>query len=226
MANLKNYIAGIVSSISDARVASDVQLASIAEEYKANDILRFFAVPKMKIGDVELDIPVALNEIDEKEVLSVERDKTYNAAKQAIALAYGYRNIPYIDIESYNDVVSNIQEYVDEVLPGRENEVDNEHIDVITYEHMENVWTPYFERYVSEVEGKDFKIDNPSAELGIRKAVVASFYNSLSDNLDYFITAEQLKGVDSHLITNIKIKISEEGLVWSKDENGYTLIPE
>lgn len=226
MANLKDYIAGIVSSISDARVAADIQLVSIAEDYKANEILKFFAVPKMKIGDVELDIPVALSEINEKNVLSVEQGKTLNAAKQAIALAYGYRNIPYMDGESYNEVMSDIHEYVDDVLPERENEVDIESIDTITYEHMEHLWTPYFERYVSEVEGKDFRIDTSLVELGIRKAVVNSFYRSPSDNLDYIITADQLKDIDSHLITNIKIKISEEGLVWVKNENGYSLIPE
>jgi hypothetical protein len=58
--NLNEYLGGLFNSIATARVMSDLQTAKLAEQYAQHDILRHFSIPRMRIGDVELTIPVAI----------------------------------------------------------------------------------------------------------------------------------------------------------------------
>ena len=59
MPTLNEYLGGIFSSITDARVMADVQTVQVAEQYARHDLLKHFAVPRMRIGDIELTKPVA-----------------------------------------------------------------------------------------------------------------------------------------------------------------------
>ena len=65
MATLNEYLGGLLSSITDARVMADVQTVQVAEQYAKHDLLKHFSVPRMRIGDIELTIPVAIEGLSE-----------------------------------------------------------------------------------------------------------------------------------------------------------------
>lgn len=66
MPKLDDYIGSLVSSITNARVMSDVQTVKVAEEYAKHNLLKHFSIPRMRIDDIEMTIPIALDEINEK----------------------------------------------------------------------------------------------------------------------------------------------------------------
>jgi hypothetical protein len=72
MPTLNEYLGGIFSSITDARVVSDVQAVHIAEQYAKHELLKHFAVPRMRIGDIELTIPVAIDSLAARTELQLE----------------------------------------------------------------------------------------------------------------------------------------------------------
>ncbi len=72
MAQLNEYLGSIVSSITNARVMSDIQSVKVAEEYAKHNLLQHFSIPRMRIQDVELTIPIALENAQEKTETVIE----------------------------------------------------------------------------------------------------------------------------------------------------------
>lgn len=78
MITLKDYIGKIYKDVTNAKVQSDIETLAIAQEYVQNPMLKHFAVPNIRIKDVELTIPVAIDKAErivkhytEKEVQEV-----------------------------------------------------------------------------------------------------------------------------------------------------------
>lgn len=61
MITLKDYIGKIYKEVNNAKVQSDIETLAIAQEYVANPMLRHFSVPNIRIKDMELTIPVAVD---------------------------------------------------------------------------------------------------------------------------------------------------------------------
>jgi hypothetical protein len=67
---LQDYIANLVTSITDARVSSDEKSAEVALMYQKNEILRDFPIPRMRIGEVVMDVPVAIDFVNETNAIN------------------------------------------------------------------------------------------------------------------------------------------------------------
>ncbi len=72
MPTLIEYLGGIFNSITQARVMADLQSVEVAEQYAKHDLLRHFSVPRMRIGDLELTIPVGLEGIGTRTELQLD----------------------------------------------------------------------------------------------------------------------------------------------------------
>ena len=66
MPTLKEYLGGLFDSLSQARVAADLHTLTIAEQYAQHELLRHFAVPRMRFSDVVLDVPVAIEGLNQR----------------------------------------------------------------------------------------------------------------------------------------------------------------
>lgn len=60
MPKLKEYLGGLVSSLAQGRVLADLQTVNIAKAYASDPLLKHFAIPRMRIEDVEITVPFAL----------------------------------------------------------------------------------------------------------------------------------------------------------------------
>ncbi|MES2669288.1 MAG: hypothetical protein V4673_02550 [Pseudomonadota bacterium] len=99
MPTLNEYLGGIFSSITDARVMADVQTVQVAEQYAKHDLLKHFSVPRMRISDIELTIPVAIEGLTER--TGYQLDPIGNAEFKRInarelARFVGYSELPPI----------------------------------------------------------------------------------------------------------------------------------
>lgn len=65
MVKLRDYLGSLISSINQARVLADVSSAKIALEYAEDEILKNFPIPRFRVQDIELTIPVALENLEE-----------------------------------------------------------------------------------------------------------------------------------------------------------------
>jgi hypothetical protein len=61
MAKLEEYLGGIIDSLSQARLMADMRTADTARLYAEHDVLRAMSVPRMRFGNVELNIPLAID---------------------------------------------------------------------------------------------------------------------------------------------------------------------
>jgi hypothetical protein len=83
MITLKDYIGKIYKEITNAKVQSDIETLAIAEEYVNNPMLKHFSVPNIRIKNVELTIPVAIDATQ-----SVSRDYTEREVKDVYEQAF------------------------------------------------------------------------------------------------------------------------------------------
>ncbi len=99
MPTLNEYLGGIFSSITDARVMADVQTVQVAEQYAKHDLLKHFAVPRMRIGDIELTIPIAiegLSELSGYQLDPIGNEEFKRVAARELARSVGYTELPPI----------------------------------------------------------------------------------------------------------------------------------
>lgn len=65
MPYLGDYLGHLLSEITIARMQADVEAVRIAELYAGHPLLRTMPVPRFRLPEVELDIPVVINQLEE-----------------------------------------------------------------------------------------------------------------------------------------------------------------
>lgn len=65
MPNLGDYLGVLLSEITVARMHADLEAVRVAELYAGHPLLRHMPVPRFRLPDVEIDIPVAIGEMAE-----------------------------------------------------------------------------------------------------------------------------------------------------------------
>ena len=76
MPTLSDYLGQVVSSIATARMQSDMESVRLADHYASHPLLKHFSVPRFRVMNVKLDMPVAIHNIDDFDAL---RGKTQRA---------------------------------------------------------------------------------------------------------------------------------------------------
>lgn len=65
MAKLGDYLGQILSEVAIARMQADLEAVRVAELYADHPILRTMPIPHFRLPDVEIDVPVAIQEAEE-----------------------------------------------------------------------------------------------------------------------------------------------------------------
>jgi hypothetical protein len=222
MPKLSEYIGSLVSSITDARVMSDIQTVKVAEEYSKHNLLKYFSIPRMRIDDIEMTIPIALDEINEK-----------------IETVY-----KPIDNKKFNSIVYN--ELVNSLgltkLPGELSQKLRSEIAKKTQTLEQNLriskdLTP-LKNYSEEITSKILDIEKNAHSFKVdlkRKIKIEAIpeylekilsqelnittQNRTIDNLNVIAEAHKLREQKPENIIYIKLKISEDGMEWNRTEN-------
>ena len=109
MPTLIEYLGGVFNSITQARVMADLQSVEVAEQYAKHDLLRHFAVPRMRIGDIELTIPVGLEGVGSRTELQLApngNDRYKTDAYQTILRISGAATLPLGAMRELQDALS------------------------------------------------------------------------------------------------------------------------
>ncbi|PHN07807.1 hypothetical protein [Flavilitoribacter nigricans] len=66
MVTIKDFLGALAVGINQSRVLADLESANIAREYAADEILKHFSVPRFRMDDVTLHIPMAIDQLGKK----------------------------------------------------------------------------------------------------------------------------------------------------------------
>lgn len=227
MAKLSDFLGGLVSSISDARVKSDIQSLKIAEEYAKNDLLKHFAIPRMRVDKVELNIPVAIDKLLEKsqKVYEPIDNKSFSAkAYQQILKSLAVNNLS-------NEVSKTLRTTIAEHIHLLEAKIRVNQIENALEDFSKNIALKVIE-FVDLIFKEDKRKKLNRDELSkLQSNIVKGLQSSLKDEIKFksenkvleslqvIVEADKLREVKPENVIMIKMTVSEQGMEWIKMEN-------
>lgn len=219
MAKLNEYLGSIISSITNARVLSDIQSVKVAEEYSKHPLLKHFAIPRMRIENVELTIPVALEAFEEKAepVYEPIDNRAFNTAAYNELLAnIGVSKLP---AELSHGVISRIASET-EVL---ERQVKFErNISPLT-SFVRAVVDHLLEQPAGQKIIKGNEVDIKSLKSKLHDTLLTKIKpyteSKIIDHLNVIVEADKLREKKPESLVYIKMRISESGMEWHKMES-------
>ncbi|MGI5309530.1 hypothetical protein [Rheinheimera sp. WS51] len=232
MAKLNEYIGGIISSITNARVMADIQTVKVAEEYAKHDLLKHFAVPRMRVSDVELTIPVAMDTLSEKmetEFQPIDNTKFNSLVYRELTNGLGRTSLP---VEASKDLRSQIARYsqtLEQSLRINQNlssvkEFSHQTVDYLFHlaeKHNLIKKSPKFNP--EQMMERLIKVAEQEIKVVSQKNVL--------ENLNVIAESHKLREEKPESLIYIKLKITEDGMEWQQSENAHgdisrNLLPE
>ncbi len=230
MANLNEYLGAIVAHLSQARVLADLESAKIAMTYAEHDLLRHFSIPRMRIDDVELTIPVAVSELetpDQREVKALDKKLVAALTYSEIVTSFGLRSVPP---EMSDSVRKDISEPVDRLAARMDQDTSENVVREFAssvFEIVDKKGAGYVERgFVKEENVKRLRENAEpfKARLAqkLKSELTHGTTNSSLGNLKVIVESDKLKEKSPHTLVTIKMKVSEEALGWERlqDDHG------
>ena len=87
MVNLGDYLGHLLSEVTKARVQADMETLRIAELYASDPLLKNFPVPRMRLPNLELNVPVIISETpddDDKSTSVIDSKSIVSETKKII----------------------------------------------------------------------------------------------------------------------------------------------
>lgn len=214
MAKLNQYIGGIVSSITSARSMCDMQTAELAKQYSGHDLLKHFSVPRMRIADIEMTIPVAMGAPNPGSFEMFDQARLNNTVIDAGAEFIGIREPRFR--EDHYPAISEMTRSV--LIPRGRGLPDNNQI--LRYsQSVAEYFIDIGTRYIGESIRTRYHLETLVSRVrGVVTSTLASDTSLLGDT-NVIIEASQLREIPRENIIYIKMKIREDGMEWAVSEN-------
>lgn len=228
MADLSEFLGNLVSSISESRVNSDLQSLRIAQQYASDNLLQHFAVPRMRIENVELTIPIAIDNFQTKPNINtlepIDNTTFSSITYQQILKTISTESLPSTISREFKTKIS---EYI-KLLEAQinVNQIDNSLLNYsksITEMVISNVALIYKSLNKKPLNKEQIKLiqnnlvqnllDNLNNEIKITQN------NSISSNYNVIVESSKLREIKPENIIMIKMNVSEQGMEWIKMEN-------
>ena len=222
MPKLNEYLGSLVSSITNARVMSDIQSVKVAEEYAKHPLLQHFAIPRMRIDNVELTIPVALDAFEEKTETFYEPidSKKFNtlAYKEVVNVV----GVSKLSVELSRILSSEIANKT--VLLEQEIKITKNLDPLKSYTQSILIsllkQSDKFTAIITEAQKRiDFEKVQINTNNLLSKILKIASEKKIIENLNVIVEADKLREKKPESLVYIKMKISEEGMEWHKMEN-------
>ncbi|PTX64021.1 hypothetical protein C8N46_101631 [Kordia periserrulae] len=240
MITLKDYIGKIYKEVTNAKVQSDIETLAIAQEYVENPMLKHFAVPNIRIKDMQLTIPVAVDTTQtvarsytESEVQKVYEDAFTKVTTDSLADRADEHNAYLQSIQpelatkaqvEATATVSRLQQAEATAAP------EGESADGTTSAEYANALNISANKFVDVSFGflTDLNIEEPV----FRTAMVQEIEQNLQprtpeiQDLPVIVETQRLEAInDPTNLISIKINITDDAMEWTTDvdENGNTV---
>lgn len=219
---LKDYLGSLVKDLNHARVIADVESAKIAEMYVEHDLLKYFSIPRMKILETELTIPVS---IDDLETIS-ERD--YQPIDNKDFYATAYREIKNtLKVSRFSRATSKtLQKSIYSEIKVLENDVKSSgNIKNSLKKFSERVSKSSISTVVNEPELANIDKGKAEKELAadlskyLEPKIKPREVTGSIENSNVTVESDKLKDKRPESLLYIKMKIKEESMEWQTLED-------
>ncbi|KAB8151197.1 hypothetical protein EZY14_019695 [Kordia sp. TARA_039_SRF] len=242
MITLKDYIGKIYKEVTNAKVQSDIETLAIAQEYVENPMLKHFAVPNIRIKDMELTIPVAVDTTQTvtrsytaSEVQKVYEDAFYKVNNDLLADRAEENNAYLQSIQpelaakaqaESTQTASRLQQAEATAAPAPE----GESADGTTSTEYASALSTSANKFVDASFGflEELNIEEPV----FRTAMVQEIEKNLQprepeiQDLPVIVETQRLQEInDPTNLISIKVNITDDAMEWTTDvdENGNTV---
>ena len=223
MIKLNEYLGSIVASFTNAKIMSDLQTVKVAEEYAKHDYLKHFSIPRMRIDDVEMTIPIALEDIGattKPPIISFDNTKINTLVYGILIEKFGVLKIP-------KDASKIVQVEIAKQVLVLEKQIKlvNNHVPVKGFSKDSVLFfIKIIEKYGLLDKETLAKINYESIILDLinvlTREIEIKIENEALANLNIIVEANKLRELKAETLIYIKLKISENGMEWSRSENG------
>lgn len=222
MIKLNDYLGSIVASFTNAKIMSDLQTVKLAEEYAKHDYLKHFSIPRMRIDDVEMTIPIALDEIEnisKPPVIGFDSIKINTLVYSFLLEKFGVLKITKEPTKLLQTETARQVSILEKQI-----KITNSHDSISGFSKEIGVYyLKIIEKYA--LVNKDLlakmNIDLIIKDLITvltREITISKEVEALT-NLNIVVEANKLRELKSENLIFIKLKISENGMEWSRSEN-------
>lgn len=239
MAKLSDFLGGLASGICDARVNSDVQSLRIAEEYAKNDLLKHFSVPRMRIDKVELNIPVAVDNLVERtqRIYQPIDNQSFSAkAYQQVLKSLAVSSLSSELSKNLRTAIADHVHLLEAKIKVNQTEDSLEEfsnsISLKTLEIADTIKTVNNRRKATKAELTKLQT-NTARDLNaaLKDEIVLKKEINVLDAVHVIVEADKLREIRPENVIMIKMTISEQGMEWinMEDKDGKVvnkLMPE
>lgn len=227
MAKLSDFLGGLASGICDARVNSDIQSLKIAEEYAKNDLLKHFSIPRMRIDKVELNIPVAVDNLLEKTQRIFQPIDNQSFSAKTYQQVLKYLAVTNLSNEISKNLKTTIADHI-HLLEAkiRLNQTENslqEFSNSIALKTAEIADTIYKENNRKKPTKAEILKLQTSTARGLQEAlkpdIIFQKEIKILDSVNVIVEADKLREIKPENVIMIKMTISEQGMEWINMEN-------
>jgi len=229
MANLKDYLGTLVTSVNQARVLADIESANIAEQYAQHNLLKHFSIPRMRMQNVEFTIPVAIENmetstpvdyqpIDNKTFVSKVYDELTNVYQVKSFDRASSLKIRQLLFKETNELEKRLKsgENTESVLHLFSDKIADQVLKIknvsdVVKDKKTNESTN--ERFLSKDSMIEKIIHRAQSEIKPQKA------QSVIENANVIVEADKLKEQKTENMVFIKMTVLEEGMEWHTIEN-------
>jgi len=239
---LKDYLGSLVSGINQARAMADVESAKIAEAYSENALLKHFSVPRFKASNIELDIPIAIDVLEEVEEADYQpinnrsfNSFSYHVFKDTLKVARFTRK----ESELLRKRIAKETDQLERNLKAKED----------VHKSLKDYAANLSQYFVNEMQDTDVvknskkMLAESDETLDLQAKLIKSLQAKLTtkirppkksidmDNTKVLVQAHQLREIPPESMVRIKMTLVEEGMEWQtieRDDGGVDqkLLPE
>ena len=241
MITLQDYLASLISGISEARKTADIASVNTARLYAEHELLKNLPVPRFRVADIELDVPVAIEQVDERTIPAKQpidnthfNILTYQLLKKAF------------DVKTFNQKLSvSLKNYIrsasvdlkQQIKNGKKKSIALTAFSLeIAKKSIADFSTYDKKKYdaLKEQKGSNEHITNHVKNMlirGLHNEINETQQAAIPSQTKLIVEAAKLREIRSENIIRIKLKLHEEGVEWHamQNEDGEThskLIPE
>ena len=219
---LKDYLGSLVKDLNHARVIADIESAKIAEMYAEHDLLKYFSIPRMKILETDLTIPVSIDDLQSATAIDYQpinnKDfyaKTYAEIKNTLKVSRFTRKTSRPLQQSIYKEIRKLEEDIK----------GSDDITKSLSAFSKRVSSSAIKLVVKESELSNIDTDK------IRKAIETDLVRYLRpkiksrdvagsiENANVTVESDKLKDKRPESLVYIKMKIKEESMEWQTMED-------
>lgn len=227
MPALGDYLGTLLAEITNARLQADLESARIAQLYASHPLLQHMPVPRFRLPNVTLDLPLAVERIDQPPgatTLAVELTTLRQKIEGIVQQELIQRKLE-LSSSTRDHLTNNLNSLFDRLKAS----VNITASDAI--KASGDALTAVLEAI--KASSKDAATMDPAIESSLRHQLDTDFLKLQPPppRVQVLVVTAQLKDIAPPLaLTRIHLTISEEGVEWTQtnpsDSSSKTLLPE